>query len=246
MFSLKGKCALITGGAGGIGRAIAKVFKEQGAVIALADMNKEALDAAAAELGNEGIYTFVCNVTNVEELKQLAKDAEAQMGSIDILMNNVGITQDALSMRMTDEQWQKVIDINLSSIFKLTRAVIPSMMKRRYGRIINMASVVGVMGNAGQANYCASKGGMIAMGKAIAEEVASRGITVNAIAPGFIKTAMTDALSDEAKERLAKRIPMVRLGTPEDVAATAAFLASDEAGYITGQTIHVNGGMLRV
>lgn len=245
MFDLTGKCALITGGAGGIGRAIARAFKSMGATIALADMNQAALDAFAKELGGK-VYTYVCNVTDGDALIKLSKDVEADMGKIDILMNNVGITQDMLSMRMTDEQWQKVLDINLTSIFRLTKAVIPGMMKRRHGRIINMASVVGVMGNAGQANYAASKGGMIAMGKSIAEEVASRGITVNAIAPGFIKTAMTDALSDEAKERLASRIPMVRLGTPEDVAAAAAFLASDEAGYITGQTINVNGGMLRV
>lgn len=245
MFDLTGKCALITGGAGGIGKAIATTFHKMGATLALADMNKEALDAFAKELGSR-VHTFVCNVTDETSLSTMAKDAEAAMGKIDILINNVGITKDGLSMRMTNDQWDAVLGINLTSIFKLTRAVLPGMMKRRYGRIVNMASVVGVMGNAGQANYAASKGGLIALGKTIAEEVASRGITVNAIAPGFIKTAMTDALSDEAKERLASRIPMARLGTPEDVAATAAFLASDESGYITGQTINVNGGMLRV
>ena len=183
---------------------------------------------------------------NAESIKDLVKKAETDMGKIDILVNNAGLTKDGLSMRMTDEQWDMVLNINLKAGFQLIRSVLPGMMKRRNGRIIDMASVVGVMGNPGQANYAASKGGLIAMGKSVAAEVASRGITVNAIAPGFIKTAMTDVLPDDVKEKLIKGIPTARLGLPEDIANTAVFLASDEASYITGQTIHVNGGMAMI
>ena len=242
MFSLKGKTALITGATGGIGRAISRAFAEQGALLALTDRNKEALEDFAKELPTT-VYIYTADLGDSESLKTLVKQAEQDLGKIDILVNNAGLTKDTLSMRMTDEQFDTVLAINLRAGFQLIRAVLPGMMKRRFGRIIDMASIVGVMGNAGQANYAASKGALIAMGKSVAAEVASRGITVNAIAPGFIKTPMTDVLPDDIKEKLIKGIPTARLGLPEDIAHTAVFLASDEASYITGQTIHVNGGM---
>ena len=203
------------------------------------------LKAFQAELG-ENVFVYSANITDDEGLKELVKQAETDMGKIDILINNAGITKDGLSMRMTDEQWQKVLDINLTAAFRLSRAVIVGMMKRRYGRIVNMASVVGVMGNAGQANYGASKGGLIAMSKCMAQELAGRGITINCVAPGFIKTPMTDVLSESAKQALSQKIPMGRLGLPEDIANAVIFLASDEASYITGQTINVNGGMAMI
>ncbi len=245
MLDFKGKTALITGATGGIGRQIAKKMHAQGATLALTDISMDALKAFQAELG-ERVFVYSANLTDSDSLNALVKAVEADLGKIDILVNNAGITKDGLSMRMTDEQWQKVLDINLTAGFKLARAVIPGMMKRRYGRIIGMASVVGVMGNAGQANYSASKAGMIAMSKCMAQELASRGITLNCVAPGFIKTAMTDALPQEAKDRLIKTVPMARLGTPEDIANAVVFLASDEASYITGQTLHVNGGMAMI
>ncbi len=246
MLDFTGKTALVTGATGGIGRQIVKKLHAQGATVAMTDMNKDALEAFKAELGGERLYTYTANLTDSESLKKLVQDAEKDMGKIDILVNNAGITKDGLSMRMTDEQWQMVLDINLTAGVKLARAVMPGMMKRRYGRIIGMASVVGVMGNAGQANYSASKAGLIGMSKCIGQEVASRGITVNCVAPGFIKTPMTDVLSDEAKAKLTATIPMARLGLPEDIANAVLFLASDEASYITGQTIHVNGGMAMI
>ncbi len=246
MLDFTGKTALVTGATGGIGREIVKKLHAQGATIAMTDMNKDVLEAFKAELGGERLFVYTANLTDSESLKTLVQNAEKDMGKIDILVNNAGITKDGLSMRMTDEQWQMVLDINLTAGFKLARAVMPGMMKRRFGRIIGMASVVGVMGNAGQANYSASKAGLIGMSKCIGQEVASRGITVNCVAPGFIKTPMTDVLSDEAKAKLTATIPMARLGLPEDIANAVLFLASDEASYITGQTIHVNGGMAMI
>lgn len=245
MFDLTGKTALITGATGGIGRAISKKMHAQGATLALTDMNMDALKAFQSELGDR-VFVYSANLTDSDSLKELVKNAEADMGKVDILVNNAGITKDGLSMRMSDEQWQAVLDINLTAGFKLARTVMPGMMKNRFGRIVGMASVVGVMGNAGQANYSASKAGLIAMSKCLGQELASRNITVNCIAPGFIKTAMTDALPDEAKAKLMEKIPMGRLGMPEDIANAVVFLASDEAAYITGQTIHVNGGMVMI
>ncbi len=245
MLDFTGKTALVTGATGGIGRQIAKKLHAQGATLALTDMNMDTLNAFKAELG-ERVFVYSANLTDAESLKNLVKQAEADMGKIDILVNNAGITKDGLSMRMTDEQWQQVLDINLTAGFRLARAVMPGMMKRRFGRIIGMASVVGVMGNAGQANYSASKGALIAMSKCMGQELASRGITVNCVAPGFIKTPMTDVLPEDAKAALLKKIPMARLGSAEDIANAVVFLASDEAAYITGQTIHVNGGMVMI
>ncbi len=245
MFELTGKTALITGATGGIGRQIAKKMHAQGATLALTDMNLDTLKAFQAELGDR-VFVYSANLTDSESLNQLVKQAQADMGRIDILVNNAGITKDGLAMRMTDDQWQAVLNINLTAGFKLARAVIPGMMKNRFGRVISMASIVGVMGNAGQANYSASKAGLIAMSKCMAQELASRGITFNSVAPGFIKTPMTDALSEEVRAQLLKEVPMGRLGTAEDIANTVVFLASDEAAYITGQTIHVNGGMAMI
>ena len=245
MFELTGKTALITGATGGIGRQIAKKMHAQGATLALTDMNLDTLKAFQAELGDR-VFVYLANLTDSESLNQLVKQAQADMGRIDILVNNAGITKDGLAMRMTDDQWQAVLNINLTAGFKLARAVIPGMMKNRFGRVISMASIVGVMGNAGQANYSASKAGLIAMSKCMAQELASRGITFNSVAPGFIKTPMTDALSEEVRAQLLKEVPMGRLGTAEDIANTVVFLASDEASYITGQTIHVNGGMAMI
>ena len=242
MLDFTDKTALITGATGGIGREIARTLHRQGATLALTDMDLETLKSFQSELGGR-VFIYPANLTDSESLDTLVKAAERDMGKIDILINNAGITKDGLSMRMTDEQWQKVLDINLTAGFKLARSVIPGMMKRRYGRIVSMASVVGVAGNVGQANYAASKAGLIAMSKCMAQELAGRGITFNCVAPGFIKTPMTDVLPEAAKESLLKRIPMARLGTPSDVANTVVFLASAEASYITGQTIHVNGGM---
>ncbi len=245
MFDLTGKTALITGATGGIGRQIAKKMHAQGATLALTDMNLDILKDFQAELGDR-VFVYSANLTDSESLNQLVKQAQADMGRIDILVNNAGITKDGLAMRMTDDQWQAVLNINLTAGFKLARAVIPGMMKNRFGRVISMASIVGVMGNAGQANYAASKAGLIAMSKCMAQELASRGITFNTVAPGFIKTPMTDALTEEVRAQLLKEVPMGRLGTAEDIANTVVFLASDEASYITGQTIHVNGGMAMI
>ncbi len=244
MIDLSGKNALVTGASGGIGGAIAKALKVAGAKVAITGTRQEALEKCAAEMG--GATIIVSNLSHPEAADSLVKDVEATLGSLDILVCNAGITKDNLSMRMKDEEWQQVIDVNLTATFKLNRAVLKGMMKRRFGRIINIASVVGVMGNPGQANYCASKAGMIGMSKSIAQEVASRGITVNCVAPGFIKTAMTDALTEDQAKRITDNIPAQRFGTSEDVAASVAFLASDAASYITGQTIHVNGGLYMI
>lgn len=245
MFELTNKVALITGAGGGIGDKIARTLHAQGAILALTDMFPDKIEKLKAELGDR-VECFVANLGDNDAIIKLVKDVEEKLGRIDILVNNAGLTRDNLFMRMSDDEWQLVLDVNLTAGFKLSRAVIRGMMKRRFGRIIGMASVVGVMGNGGQANYAASKGGMIAMNKCLAQEVASRGITVNSIAPGFIRTPMTDVLTDEQKNALLSRVPMGALGEAQDIANVVAFLASDEAGYITGQTININGGMIMI
>jgi len=245
MFDFTGKCALITGAAGGIGGAIARTLHGQGATLALTDMNRPGMEKLAAELGGR-THIFEANLTDPEAAGTLVSEAAEAMGRIDVLVNNAGLTRDNLAMRMKDEEWQLVLDVNLTAAFRLARACLRPMMKQRVGRIVGIASIVGVTGNAGQANYAASKGGMIAMSKCLAQEVASRGITVNCVAPGFIATPMTDALSDEQKDKLIAGIPGGRLGTSDDVAAAVAFLASEEAAYITGQTVNVNGGMAMI
>lgn len=245
MFNLNGKVALITGAAGGLGDKIARTLYAQGAKLALTDMRLEPMEALKKELG-DNVECFVANLSKPEEIAELIKNVEEKFGQIDILVNNAGLTRDNLFMRMSDEDWQLVLDVNLSAGFKLAKACIRGMMKRRYGRIIGIASVVGVMGNAGQANYSASKAGMIAMNKCLAQEVGSRGITVNSVAPGFIRTAMTDVLPDDVKAALLNKIPQGKLGEAQDIANAVAFLASDEAQYITGQTLHVNGGMAMI
>jgi len=243
MLDLTKKTALITGATGGIGRAIAKTLHAQGATIALTDMNLDTLKTFASELG-ERVFVYEANLSESASISNLVSMAEKDLGHIDILVNNAGITKDSLSMRMTDEQWDDVLRINLTAGFKLARAVIPSMMKNRWGRIISMASIVGVIGNAGQVNYAASKAGLIAMSKSMAGELAGRNITVNCIAPGFIETPMTANLPENVKQAMMDRIPAKRMGKPQDIANLVAFLASEEASYITGQTININGGML--
>jgi 3-oxoacyl-[acyl-carrier protein] reductase len=245
MFDLTGKTALVTGASGGIGAAIARALHAQGATVALSGTRAEALEKLKGEIG-ERAHVLVCNLGKAEDVEKLIPAAEAAMGSLDILINNAGITRDGLAMRMKDEDWAQVIDVNLTAGFRLARAAMRGMMKRRYGRIIAITSVVGVTGNAGQSNYAASKAGIIGMTKALAQELASRNITVNAIAPGFIATPMTDALNDKQKEGIIAKVPAGRLGTPDDVAAAAVYLASAEASYMTGQTLHVNGGMAMI
>lgn len=240
MLLLKDKVALITGATGGIGEAIAKTFKDMGAVVVITGRN----EAKLKELG-DGFIPIAADVSKPGEADRLVKETIEKAGKIDILVNNAGITKDTLLMRMTDEQFDDVINTNLRACFQLCRAAIMPMMKNKFGRIINMASVIGTIGGPGQANYAASKGGIIAMTKSIAAEVASRNITANCIAPGFIKTAMTDVLPEELKEAYLKQIPAGRFGEPADVANAALFLASDAASYINGQTIHVNGAMAR-
>lgn len=245
MFDLSGKTALVTGATGGIGAAIARVLHKQGATVAISGTRAEVLEALKAELG-ERAHVLVANLGKAEDVEKLVPAAEAAMGSLDILVNNAGITRDGLAMRMKDEDWAQVLDVNLTAGFRLSRAAMRGMMKRRYGRIIGITSVVGVTGNAGQANYAASKAGMIGMTKALAQELASRNVTVNCIAPGFIATPMTDALNDKQKEGIIAKVPAGRLGTSDDVAAAALYLASAEAAYMTGQTLHVNGGMAMI
>lgn len=248
MFSLTQRKVLITGATGGIGKAISFALARQGAHLVLSGTSQNKLDALKAEmrdagLSNVDIFEFSLKDGPVHELFD---QVECQFGTVDILVNNAGITRDNLLMRMTDEQWDDVININLNSVFKLTRSAVKKMISRRYGRIINISSVVGVSGNAGQTNYCAAKAGMIGFSKALAQEIASRNITVNCIAPGFIATPMTDELSENVKTKLLDSIPCKKLGSPEDIAAGVVYLASDEAQYVTGQTLHINGGMLMV
>ena len=242
MFELTGKTALVTGASGGIGGAIAKALHGAGATVGLSGTRVEPLEALAAELG-ERAHVLPCNLSDAEAVDALPKQAIEAMGSVDILVNNAGITRDQIFMRMSDEEWQSVIDVNLTSAMRLCRGVMRPMMKARWGRIINISSIVGATGNPGQVNYAASKAGMVGMTKSIAYEVASRGITANAIAPGFIATAMTDKLNDDQKETINKQIPAARMGSSEEIAAAVLYLASPEAGYVTGSTLHVNGGM---
>ncbi|GGD15261.1 3-oxoacyl-[acyl-carrier-protein] reductase [Pyruvatibacter mobilis] len=245
MFDLTGKTALVTGATGGIGGAIAKALHAQGATVALSGTRENVLADVAGELG-ERTHVLPCNLSDLDAVDALPKQAEEAMGQLDILVNNAGITRDNIFMRMKDDEWDQVLAVNLTAAFRLSRGVMRGMMKRRWGRIIGITSVVGVMGNPGQANYAAAKAGMIGMTKSIAQEVASRNITVNCVAPGFIKTAMTDVLDDGQKETISTRIPAGRLGTSEEIAAAALYLASEEAAYVTGQTLHVNGGMAMI
>jgi 3-oxoacyl-[acyl-carrier protein] reductase len=243
MFDLSGKTALVTGASGGIGGAIAKALHAQGAAVVLSGTRAEALEKLKAELG-ERSFVAPANLSDVASVEALPKAAEAAAGAaMDILVNNAGITRDNLFMRMKDEEWDQVIQVNLTAAFRLSRAVLRGMMKKRWGRIIQITSVVGATGNPGQGNYAAAKAGLIGMTKSLAAEVASRNITVNAVAPGFIQTAMTDVLTDQQKEAIATRIPLARMGRPEEIAAAIVYLASEEAAYVTGETIHINGGM---
>ena len=242
MFDLEGKTALVTGATGGIGGSIARQLHDRGAIIVASGTRTEKLDELAGNLGDR-CHVVAANLSNSAAPDALIAGAVEVAGSVDILINNAGLTRDNLAMRMKDDEWQQVIDVNLTSAFRLTRAVLRGMMKARWGRVVTVTSVVGATGNPGQANYAASKAGLTGMSKALAQEVASRGITVNCIAPGFIETPMTDALSDDQKATLLERIPSGRLGVVNDVAACAVFLASAEASYVTGQTLHVNGGM---
>lgn len=242
MFDLTGKSALVTGASGGIGADIARALHAAGATVGLSGTRVEPLEALAAELGDRA-HVLPCNLSNAEDVDGLVKRAAEAMGAVDILVNNAGITKDGLAMRMSDDDWQSVIDVNLTAPFRLSRAAIRGMMKARWGRIINISSVVGRAGNAGQANYAASKGGLVALSKSLAEEVASRGITVNCVAPGFIETAMTDKLNEAQRDTILASVPAGRMGTPQEIAAAVLYLASQEAAYVTGATLHVNGGM---
>ncbi len=245
MFDLTGKCALITGASGGIGGAIAHALHGAGATVALSGTRVEPLEALAAELGSRA-HVLPCNLCDADAVEALPKQAIEAMGAVDILVNNAGITRDQIFMRMSDDEWQSVLDVNLTSTMRLCRGVMRPMMKARWGRIINISSIVGATGNPGQANYAASKAGMVGMTKSIAYEVASRGITANAVAPGFIATAMTDKLTDDQKAAINAKIPAARMGAPEEIAAAVLYLASPEAGYVTGTTLHVNGGMAMI
>ena len=245
MFELKGKKALITGASGGIGGEIARTLHKAGADIAISGTRLESLNSLAEEIGSN-IQIFQCNLNDTVAIDDLLKTASEEMGGIDILINNAGITRDNLFMRMSDEEWLDVLNVNLTATMKLCKGMIRGMMKNRWGRIINISSVVGTTGNPGQANYAASKAGMVGMSKSLAFEVASRGITVNIIAPGFIETAMTDKLNDDQKSNIMKQIPAGRMGMATEIASAALYLASDEASYVTGATLHVNGGMVMV
>jgi len=245
MFDLSGQSALVTGASGGIGGAIARALHRQDATVAVAGRRSAELDALVAELGGRA-HALTGDLADPEAPDRLVRAAEAAMGQIDILVSNAGITRDGLALRLRDEDWQAVIEVNLTAAFRLIRAALRGMIRRRHGRVIAIASVVGVTGNAGQANYAATKAGLIGMAKSLAAETATRGITVNCIAPGLITTAMTDKLNEEQRARIAATIPMGRFGAAEDVAAAAVYLASAEASYVTGQTLHVNGGMAMV
>lgn len=245
MFNLDGKRALVTGATGGIGEAIARSLHAQGATVTLSGTREAKLQALAADLG-ERAHIKAANLSDRDSIDTLVPAAEEMMGGLDILVNNAGITRDNIFMRMKDEEWDQVLEVNLSATFRICRAAIKGMMKRRHGRIIGITSIVGVTGNAGQVNYSAAKAGMIGMSKSLAQEVASRKITVNTIAPGFIATAMTDELNDKQRDSILGNVPTGRLGTAEEVASAAVYLASDEAAYVTGQTLHVNGGMAMI
>jgi 3-oxoacyl-[acyl-carrier protein] reductase len=245
MFDLSGKGALVTGASGGIGGAIARALHAQGASVVLSGTRREALDSLASEL-RERVHVLPCDLSDPAATAALPREAEAALGALDILVNNAGLTRDNLAMRMKDEEWDQVLAVNLSAGFRLARASLRGMMKRRWGRILGITSIVGVTGNPGQANYAAAKAGMIGLAKALAQEVASRGITVNCVAPGFIETAMTDALGEAQQAKILGSVPQGRLGSPEDIAAAVVYLASEEAAYVTGQTLHVNGGMTMI
>jgi 3-oxoacyl-[acyl-carrier protein] reductase len=245
MFDLTGKAALVTGASGGIGGAIARAFHSQGATVALSGTRRDALDTLASEF-KERVHVLPCNLSDMAEVEALVPKAEETMGKLDVLVANAGITRDNLFVQLKDEDWDQVVAVNLSATFRLARAAVRGMMRRRFGRIVGITSVVGVTGNPGQVNYTATKAGMIGMMKSIAAEYAKRNVTANCIAPGFITSPMTDKLNDKQKEAIMARVPAGKLGTGADVAAAAVFLASDEAAYVTGQTIHVNGGMAMV
>ena len=245
MFDLTGKNALVTGASGGIGAAVARRLHAQGATVALSGTRVGPLEELAAELGARA-HVCPANLSDIASVEALPKAAAEAMGSVDILVNNAGITRDNLFMRMSDEEWLSVLDVNLTASFRLMRGVLRGMMKARWGRIVSVGSVVGTTGNPGQGNYAATKAGIVGMSKSLAYEVASRGITVNCVAPGFIATAMTDKLNDEQKGKILGQIPAGRMGAPEDIAAAVLYLASSEAGYVTGTTLHVNGGMAMV
>jgi 3-oxoacyl-[acyl-carrier protein] reductase len=246
MFDLTGKRALVTGASGGIGREIAKALAEAGAKVALSGTRVAALEDTAKEMAGDAHPILPANLSDLDAVDKLVPAAEAALGGLDILVNNAGMTRDNLFMRMKDEEWDEVLAVNLTAAFHLTRAVLRGMMKQRFGRIISITSVVGVAGNPGQANYAASKAGLIGMSKSLAQEVASRNITVNTVAPGFISSAMTDELNDKQREAILQKVPAGRLGTSDEVAGCVVFLASEAAAYITGHTLNVNGGMLMI
>lgn len=245
MFDLKGKKALITGATGGIGSAVARALARQGATVGLSGRRKDTLKTLAAEIGN-GAVAAPADLARAGEAGRLAKEVADKLGGLDIVVNNAGLTRDNLVLRMRDEEWEEVLKVNLEAAFRLSRAALRGMMKARWGRIVSITSIVGVTGNPGQANYAASKAGLIGFTKSLAQEVAGRGITVNCVAPGFIETAMTEGLTDQQKQSLLARIPQGRMGTADDVAAAVVFLSSEEAAYVTGQTLHVNGGMAMI
>ncbi len=245
MFDLTGKKALVTGATGGIGEAIARALHQAGAIVGLHGTRVEKLEALAAELGDR-VKIFPANLSDREAVKELGKKVEAELDGVDILVNNAGITRDGLFVRMSDEDWDSVLDINLGAVFRLTRELTHPMMRRRSGRIINITSVVGVTGNPGQTNYCASKAGLIGFTKSLAQEIASRNVTVNCVAPGFIESAMTGKLNDKQQEAIMGAIPMKKMGTGDDVAAAVVYLASEAGRYVTGQTLHINGGMAMI
>ena len=245
MFDLSGKTALVTGASGGIGGAIARALHRQGATVTLSGTRGDVLEQLKSALG-ERAHVVAARMDDAADIDRLAKEAEAAMGKLDILVNNAGITRDNISLRMKDEEWEKVLQVNLTGTFRLIRAALRGMMRRRFGRVVNITSIVGVTGNPGQANYAAAKAGLIGMSKSLAQELASRSITVNCIAPGFIATPMTDALTDEQKKGILARVPANRLGTPDEIAAGVVYLARDEAAYVTGKTVHINGGMAMI